>query len=127
MVSFKRKGDFSATIKYLTKNVDLKRKYNSVFKKYGDLGLERLEEFTPKKTGLTSRSWSYEIEYNKDTVSLVFSNSNVQNGLNVAVLIQFGHGTASGKWVAGRDYINPALVPILEWLSDELWKEVTSE
>jgi hypothetical protein len=127
MISFKQKGDFVATIKYLTKNSNLKSKYNSIFKKYGDLAIERLEKYTPKKTGLTSRSWSYDIEYKKDTVSLNFSNSNIQNGLNVAILIQFGHGTASGKWVNGRDYLNPALVPIMDWISDELWKEVTSE
>ena len=127
MIKKKKKGDFSKITKYLKSNADLRLKFGPIFKKYGEQGVANLRELTPKATGLTSRSWYYKIDYSGDTITLSFLNDNIQNGYNVAVLIQFGHGTPSGHWVAGRDYINPALKSIMESIENELWKEVTEE
>ena len=80
---------------------------------------------TPKDTGLTAGSWSYDIIQKKNSISIVFNNSNIQNGVPIAVILQYGHATNNGGWVEGVDYINPALTPLFEELVDEAWKEVT--
>lgn len=81
--------------------------------KYGRQGVAALESATPKDTGLTSKSWKYEIKQSKGSVSISFYNTNIQNGVPIAILLQYGHGTRNGGWVQGRDYINPAIQPIL--------------
>ena len=93
---------------------------------YGRKGVEALEKYTPKDTGLTSQSWSYEIIRDKDGkfVSLCFNNSNINKHIPIAILIQYGHMCPNGTWVEGVDYINPALRPIFEEIADEVWKEV---
>lgn len=95
-----------------------------ILEKYGRLGVAALQETTPKDTGLTSRSWRYEIVEQNGAARLTFLNSNIQNGQNVALLIRFGHGTASGNWVEGRDYVNPALSELAEQMEAELKQEL---
>lgn len=122
-LSIRHKGDFKKFQKYLTKIenptdlVDLN--------KYGQMGVAALAAATPVDTGKTAASWNYEIIRDSKSVKLTFNNSNVNNGVNIAVILQFGHGTRNGGYVAGRDYINPAIQPIFDAMAQEAWKEVT--
>lgn len=122
-IKITQKGEFEKITRYLTK---LKNKQVlEVLDKYGKLGVKALEESTPKDTGLTAASWYYEIEIEGKRVTLAFHNANVNRGVNIAIILQYGHGTGTGGWVEGRDYINPALQPIFSRLADEAWEEVT--
>lgn len=123
MISFGQKGDFSKTMKFLQKAKDLARL--TILHKYGREGVAALASATPVDTGKTAASWSYKIEQKNGSVSLAFFNSNVQNGVPIAIIIQYGHGTGTGGWVEGRDYINPAIQPIFDRLLDAIWREVT--
>lgn len=122
MILIKQQGDFSKTIKFLTKmkNQDAKRLLN----KYGKRGVELLSRATPVDTGLTASSWRYEITTNKDRYTIEFLNDNVQNGTNIAIILQYGHGTRNGGYVRGRDYINPAIQQAFDEMSNALWEEV---
>lgn len=124
MISFRHKGDFSKTDRYLEKlreSVKL-----GVLDKYGRAGVAALSSATPVDTGLTANSWFYEIEHSSGSDKIVFNNSNIQNGVPIAIILQYGHGTGTGGWVQGRDYINPAIQPIFDQMTKEVWKEVTS-
>lgn len=123
LITFKNKGDFSKTFKFFNKL--LKRDYLNILDKYGKEGVERLREYTPKDTGLTSESWHYEISHNKDSTTISWLNSNVNNYVNIAIILQYGHATRNGGWVEGVDYINPALRPIFDKMAAEAWDEVT--
>jgi len=117
-----RHGNFAKTTKYLS-NVS-KRLQNANFEKYGEKGVEALRQATPKDTGKTSESWSYTINKSREGVTIRWNNSNVNDGVNIAVILQYGHGTRSGGYVRGIDYINPAMRPIFEQLAKEAWEEV---
>ena len=121
-ISFTSKGDFSKTIKFLNKVKNVK--INDILSKYGKIGVNALSQATPKDSGVTSRSWNYKIEVNNDNASIVWYNANVVKGVNIAVILQYGHGTRNGGWVEGRDYINPAMKPIFDKIADQVWKEV---
>ena len=123
-ISFSSKGDFSKTIKFLNKVKNVK--INNILSKYGKIGVNALSQATPKDSGVTSRSWNYKIEVNNDNASIVWYNTNVVKGVNIAVILQYGHGTRNGGWVEGRDYINPAMKPIFDKIADQVWKEVTN-
>lgn len=124
MISFKQKGDFSKTQKFL--NTILGRGYLNMLSKYGQMGVDALRSATPMDTGKTANSWYYEIEQSKGKTTIAWSNSNVNQNVNIAVILQFGHGTGTGGYVAGRDYINPAMRPIFDSIAEQAWKEVTS-
>lgn len=121
-ISFTSKGDFSKTIKFLNKVKNVK--INNILSKYGKIGVNALSQATPKDSGVTSRSWNYKIEVNNNNASIVWYNTNVVKGVNIAVILQYGHGTRNGGWVEGRDYINPAMKPIFDKIADQVWKEV---
>lgn len=123
MITFKQKGDF----KNLTSLLERGSKNNGMSKldQYGRMGVEALASATPKDSGKTADSWSYEIEETTKGVKLVFHNSNVNKGVLIAIILQYGHGTGTGGWVEGRDYINPAIQPIFDQLANEAWKEMT--
>ena len=121
-ISFSSKGDFSKTIKFLNKVKNVK--INNILSKYGKIGVTALSQATPKDSGITSQSWNYRIEVNNDNASIVWYNTNVVKGVNIAVILQYGHGTRNGGWVEGRDYINPAMKPIFDKIADQVWKEV---
>lgn len=124
MISFRHKGDFSKADRYLEK---LKESVKlGVLDKYGRAGVAALSSATPVYTGLTANSWFYEIEHSSGSDKIVFNNSNIQNGVPIAIILQYGHGTGTGGWVQGRDYINPAIQPIFDQMTKEVWKEVTS-
>lgn len=123
MISFRQKGDFSNLTRYL------ERAKNSVglgiLDKYGREGVAALASATPVDTGLTARSWYYEIEHKNGSTTITFNNSNIQNGIPIAIILQYGHGTRNGGYVQGRDYINPAIQPIFDKIANEAWREVT--
>lgn len=124
MISFRQKGDFSKLSRYFEKAREAAK--IGVLDKYGREGVAALAAATPKDTGKTAASWTYEIERQNGSVALVFKNTNVNKGVNIAVILQNGHGTGTGGWVQGIDYINPALRPIFDKIANEAWKEVTS-
>ena len=123
MIKFSHRGDFSKTFRYLGKAKDAVKIGD--LDKYGREGVAALASATPIDTGRTADSWEYKIERTKDTVSISFNNTNIQNGVPIAILLQYGHGTGTGGWVQGRDYINPAIQPIFDKIADNAWREVT--
>lgn len=123
MIVLKQKGDFKRTKRFLN-HAEKTMKYD-MLDKYGQAGVKALSRATPKDTGLTSQSWTYKIERTKDTAKLCFYNSNIQNGVKVAIILQYGHATKNGSWIEGVDYINPALSPVFESLARDAWEEVT--
>lgn len=125
MITFAQRGDFSKTEKFLKANDDLS--FRKVIEGYAKQGVAALSAATPVRTGLTANSWSYEIEEHEDSISIIWKNSNVKNGVNIAVILQYGHATANGRYIEGRDYINPALQSIIDSLVDAAWKEVTDK
>lgn len=96
-----------------------------VLEKYGQIGVNALSSATPTATGLTASSWYYEISGNNESYKISWCNSNENKGVNIAVILQYGHGTGTGGYVSGRDYINPAMKPIFDSIVDEAWKELT--
>ena len=124
MISFSHKGDLSKTSRFL------KRAKNAIrlsdLAKYGEKGVAALASATPVDTGLTARSWYYSITNSRGLITIKFDNSNIQNGVPIAIILQYGHGTRNGGWVQGRDYINPAIQPIFDQMVNELWREVTA-
>lgn len=124
MISIRHKGDYAKLTRYLEK---MKRAARvSILDKYGAAGVEALSSATPVDTGLTARSWYYKAEVKNNSATITFNNSNIQNGVPIAIILQYGHGTGNGGWVQGRDYINPAIQPIFDKIVNDVWKEVTS-
>lgn len=117
------KGDFKNTETFLKHAKDFDPM--PVLERYGELGVRMLSNYTPIDTGLTAASWYYEIEKTNDGYILQWNNRNVVDGVNVAVIIQYGHGTNGGTYVQGRDYINPAMRDIFDQIAVQLWKEVS--
>ena len=123
MRSFRQKGDFSKLTKYLEKAS--KAAKISDLDRFGREGVAALASATPVDSGITAASWYYEIERGSGTTRIVFGNANINDGVNIAVILQYGHGTGTGGWVQGRDYINPAIQPIFDKIADDAWREVT--
>ena len=123
MISFRQKGDFSKLTRYLERAKNTVRA--GVLDKYGRAGVAALASATPVESGLTANSWYYEIERKNGSAVISFHNSNIQNGVPIAIILQYGHGTGTGGWVQGRDYINPAIRPIFDRLANDAWREVT--
>lgn len=124
MIKFRHKGDFSKVTRYFVnvgKAIDMK-----FLNKYGEQGVAALSSATPADSGLTASSWYYEISQDRNGYIISFNNSNVVNGwCNIAVILQYGHGTGTGGWVEGRDYINPAIRPVFDKIANDAWEEVT--
>ena len=123
MISFRQKGDFSKLTHYL------ERAKNGVrlgtLDKFGREGVAALASATPTESGKTANSWTYTIVHEKGSVAIQFHNTNIQNGVQIAIILQYGHGTGTGGWVEGRDYINPAVQPIFDKIANDAWREVT--
>lgn len=123
MISISHKGDFKKTQSFLEKIKD-----GDIFNKldhYGQMGVEALAAATPIDSGKTASSWTYKIVKSKQTVSIQWSNTNVNKGVPIAIILQYGHATGTGGYVQGRDYINPALKPIFDEIEENVWKEMT--
>ena len=123
MITFRQKGDFSKLNKYLERTKEAVKL--GELDKYGREGVAALASATPTDSGLTARSWYYEIKRQNGSVSIVFKNSNINEGVPIAIILQYGHGTGTGGWVQGIDYINPAIQPIFDKIAENAWKEVT--
>ena len=123
MISFRQKGDFSKFTRYLerAKEVTLL----SILDKYGREGVAALASATPVDSGETANSWFYEIKITNGSATISFCNSNINQGVPIAIILQYGHGTGTGGWVEGRDYINPAIQPVFDRIVNDAWKEVT--
>ena len=122
MIKVRQRGDYSKVTRYLER---VKKGINiRSLDKYGEQGVAALASSTPVDTGLTARSWYYEIEQKQGVVRISFCNSNIQNGVPIAIILQYGHATRNGGWVEGRDYINPAIQPIFDEITKNAWKEV---
>ncbi len=119
------KGDWKKTTKFL--DALPKISYESILKRYGEKGRIALMQATPIDSGLTAASWKYEVNADKNGGSITWYNTNViKDYFNVALYLQYGHGTKSGTWIVGIDYINPALRPIFDEIADHIWREVKS-
>ena len=117
------KGDFKKTFKFLRAMKE--KRFLKNLDKYGQMGVDALAAATPKRTGLTAESWTYDITDNGEQLIISWNNTNVQKGYyNVALMIQYGHGTGTGGWVEGIDYINPALKPVFDKIANAVWMEV---
>lgn len=123
MITFRHKGDFSKLTRFLEKAKETVRLGD--LDKYGREGVAALASATPIDTGLTASSWYYKIENKNGRATISFHNSNIQNGVPIAIILQYGHGTGNGGWVEGRDYINPAIQPIFDKIVNNAWREVT--
>lgn len=123
MISFRHYGDFSKLTNYLEKVKGGLR--ISTIDRFGRAGVAALSSATPVDSGLTATSWYYEVTRTNGSVTISFKNSNIQNGVPIAIILQYGHGTGTGGWVEGRDYINPAIRPIFDQLAKDAWEEVT--
>lgn len=122
-IQMSQKGDFKKTFKFLKAMQE--KKFLKNLDRFGQAGVAALAAATPKRSGLTASSWSYEIEDDGEQLTITWNNSNVKDGYyNVALMIQYGHGTGTGGWVSGIDYINPALKPIFDKMVGDIWEEV---
>lgn len=123
MLTFRQEGDFSKTKRFLGRAREAVRLKD--LDRYGREGVAALESATPVDTGTTAKSWYYKIEQKNGMTSINFCNSNINKGVPIAIILQYGHGTRNGGWVEGRDYINPAILPIFDKLANNAWGEVT--
>ena len=127
MIELQHKGDFSKTEKWL-QNFSLGRNILiSKLEKYGRLGVQALSAATPRDTGKTADSWSYEVEVSDTEMKVIWTNTNIVNGINIALILQYGHATRNGGYVEGIDYINPALRSVFSSLADEAWEAVVNK
>ena len=122
IISFKHRGNFKKTDDFFSKS--LKTDYRSIMDVYGKKGVAVLRSATPQDSGKTADSWSYTIDRKNGQWRITFINDNIQNGVNIAIILNYGHGTAGGAYVAGRNYIDPAIQPIFDKIADDVWKEV---
>ena len=123
MISFRQKGDFSKLTRFLEKAKNVVRIGD--LDKYGREGVAALSSATPVDSGLTASSWYYKVEHTNGSAKINFYNSNIQNGVPIAIILQYGHGTGNGGWVQGRDYINPAIQPLFDKIAENARREVT--
>ena len=123
MIQFRQKGDFSKLTRYLERMKNAIRL--GVLDKYGQAGVSALSSATPVESGLTASSWYYEVVHERESAQIIFSNSHVNKGVPIAIILQYGHGTGTGGWVQGRDYINPAIQPVFDKIANDAWREVT--
>lgn len=123
MIRFRQKGDFSKLTRYLERAKRVIRL--SDLDKYGREGVAALASATPVESGLTASSWYYEITNKNGVIRISFLNKNIQNGVPIAIILQYGHATGTGGWVEGEDYINPSVRPLFDKIAESAWREVT--
>lgn len=123
MIGFRIKGDFKKANSYLERVKEAVKL--GMLNKYGRMGVEALASATPVDTGLTASCWGYRIERSSSSASIIFYNTNINKGVPIAIILQYGHGTGTGGWVEGRDYINPAIQPVFDKIVEDAWEEVT--
>ena len=126
MIEVETSGSTQKTMSFLTKMQNINGDIRSALEAAGQRGVDALSAATPVESGLTASSWGYEIETSGDQTTIWWTNTNTISGVNVAVILQYGHGTGTGGWVSGRDYINPAIQSIFDQIANDVWKKVTS-
>lgn len=124
MIEVEQTGSFSRTLGWL--NVLQKMELRNILEKYAEQGVEALSSATPKKTGRTAQSWEYRIDISKNKITIEWFNTNENKGVPIAIILQYGHGTGTGGYVQGIDYINPAMKPIFDGIADAVFQEVKS-
>jgi len=124
MISITSKGSFDNTERYLKKLANSNEIY-ATLERFGKIGVQALERATPVGEGVTARAWTYEVKKDSKSWSIIWDNTNIEDGRPIAILLQYGHATRTGGLVRGRDYINPALKPIFDQIEAEAWKAVT--
>lgn len=123
-VKFEVSGSFTKTERFL--NRMKRREYLNVLDEFGRDGVQALRNATPVDSGATAEAWDYEIKRTRNYTEIVWTNSNINDGVPIAVILQYGHGTGTGGYVQGRDYINPAIRPVFDKIAEKAWKVVTS-
>ena len=123
MITFRQKGDFSTVTSWMERLKEILKL--GKLDRYGREGVDALRSATPVDSGLTASSWTYEIQNNGETATIEWHNTNINKGVNIAIILQMGHGTRNGGYVQGRDYINPAIQPVFDKIAKEAWEEVT--
>jgi hypothetical protein len=123
-ITISSKGEFSNVTRFLEKAKE-KLHMKTIFDRYGEEGVKALSEATPIDSGETAAAWRYEVVDGDGGISITFHNDHVNKGVNIALILQYGHGTGTGGWVEGRDYINPVIQPLFDEMAERLWKEVT--
>lgn len=124
LIRITTKGDFNNTFRFLNKMS--KFQINKILEKYGQMGVEALRSATPVDSGKTAESWGYEISIGKEGATIYWTNTNQNKGVYIAVILQYGHGTGTGGYVQGVDYINPAIRPVFDKIAEEAWMEVVN-
>lgn len=124
MITVHTKGNFNNTETFFKRVLHFRKNY-SVLKRYGEMGVNALAQATPIRTGKTAASWEYEISYLNGDIRIDWKNTNTENGVNIAILLQYGHGTGNGGYVQGIDYINPAMRQVFQEIADDAWREIT--
>ena len=124
MITFTSRGSFDKTESFLKKM--MKQDLSSILNKYAQDGVAALSAATPVDSGDTSKSWTYEVEVGRGSATIVWKNTHLAGGKPIAIMLQYGHGTGTGGYVSGRDYINPAIRPVFDKIAADVWKEVTS-
>jgi hypothetical protein len=125
MIRFKHRGNFNKIEKFLIRMSGAE--YLNVLNKYGGIGVDALASATPVDSGETAKSWDFVIERGRGKTIIYWINTHVNDGVSIAIILQYGHGTGTGGYVQGRDYINPAIGPIFDKIAEDLWKEVTRQ
>lgn len=123
MISYRYKGGDKTDI-FLKESI--KKIKHIDLEKYGEAGIAALASATPKATGKTAASWYYTVKNQNGIISITFNNSNIVNGVPIAIILYYGHATKNGGWIQGRDYIKPAIRPIFDKMTNKMWEEVTS-
>lgn len=123
MITFRHKGDFSKLTRYFERVKEAAR--IGILDKYGREGVAALASATPVDSGETANSWGYEIERTSNSATITYTNSHINKGVPIAIILQYGHGTGTGGYVQGRDYINPAIQPVFDRIANAAWEEVT--
>lgn len=124
MIRFKHRGDLKKTEQFLrhAEKGDYYKNLSALAQK----GVDALASATPKDTGATASQWAYKIEKTNSSCKITWVNNNINKGVSIALILQYGHGTGTGGYVEGRDYINPAIKPVFDQIAEDVWKEVTS-
>lgn len=122
MIKFKQKGDFKKLDSFFERAKEVIRVGD--LNKYGRAGVEALRAATPKDSGETANSWSYDIIREDGKASIIWKNSNINDGVNIAIILQYGHATGNGAYIQGIDYVNPAMKPVFDDIAESAWKEV---
>lgn len=122
MIKLSTSGSFNKTEKFLKSM--LNRDHLSALQQYGEMGVNALASATPVETGLTAHSWTYDVEQKGGRYTITWRNTHIENGVNIAIILSYGHGTGTGGWVAGKNYINPAIQPIMDKIANDVWEKV---